>query len=56
MLSSYEPTMEACCRGEESEPKDGRRDRNKAGVCGDVPRPDWMKLGVELRDRRGWWA
>jgi hypothetical protein len=50
MLSSYDPTMDACWSGEASELNDGRRGRKKPGVCGEVP---GKKLGVEFRDRRG---
>jgi len=46
--------MEACCSGEASELSEGRLDRRKAGVCGEELAME--KLGVELRDRRGWWA
>ncbi len=43
--------MEACCKGEASEPREGRRGRKGAGVWGEVPVN--RKLGVELKDRRG---
>jgi hypothetical protein len=46
MLSSYDPTMGACCRGEASE-IDGRRAKGD----GDIGRPD-----MELMERRGWCA
>jgi hypothetical protein len=43
--------------GEASELNDGRRERRKGGVCGEVAKvSEGILLGVEVRERRGWWA
>jgi hypothetical protein len=52
MLSSYEPTMDACCKGDTSELNDGRLGLKKAGVGGVEPTAE--KVGVEFSERRGW--
>jgi hypothetical protein len=53
MLSSYDPTIEVWCKGEDdSSPNEGRLEN--AELCGDdVPKE---KVGVDVRDLLGWWA
>ena len=53
MLSSYDPTIEVWCKGEDdSSPNEGRLEN--AELCGDdAPRE---KVGVDVRDLLGWWA
>ena len=43
--------MEACCRGDVSELKEGRLARWNAGVCREEPAD--VKLGVDVKDLLG---
>ena len=51
MLSSYDPTIDACWMGEASELYDVRLEGENAGIWGVEVIVD--RFGAEVRDRRG---
>ena len=48
--SSYEPTIDACCKGEKSADRDGLLERRKADDCGDGA---LCRLKLVVKDLRG---